>query len=74
MKDANTITEAINPAEWYDTNDAARLIGRTASCLRTWRARDRGPVYSQPGGTQPRYLGQWLIEFLNENTTKPGEV
>lgn len=65
----------IEPSEWYDTETAARLLGRNVTCLRTWRSRDTGPPYQQNGSRgHVRYLGKSLLEYLDESTKEPGTV
>ena len=61
----------INPHQWYDTKEAAQKRGESESMLARERMVGTGPRYRK-GTRKVQYLGQWLIDFIDEQVVEPG--
>jgi hypothetical protein len=54
-----------------DINEAAQLIGVTASCLRKWKALGEGPAYFKAGHAL-RYQRGAILRWIARQTVDPG--
>ena len=65
--EANHETKSnVNPGDFVDTGEAAKIIGCTPGTLNTWRHYGKGPKFCK-FGRSVRYYKPHLLEYALEN-------